>query len=78
MKTFAIEILKQLFGFSSPREGKIILTNHAISRMYEYGLDERTIRDVFRNGKERKPGMIIQTFTNTLWVFITNMKKANI
>ena len=62
MKTFAIEILKQLFGFSSPREGKIILTNHAISRMYEYGLDERTIKDVFRNGKERKPGMIIQTY----------------
>ena len=62
MKAFAIEILKQLFGFSSSRVGKIILTNHALSRMYEYGLDARTIKDVFRNGKEKKSGMIVQKY----------------
>jgi hypothetical protein len=62
MKAFAIEIFKQLFGFSSSREDKIILTNHALSRMYEYGLDERTIKDVFRNGKKKRPGMIIQRY----------------
>ena len=62
MNVFVKDILKQLFGFSNPREGKVILTNHAFSRMYEYGLDEGTIQDVFRNGKEKKPGMIIQTY----------------
>jgi len=62
MKEFAKDILRQLFGFSNPREGKILLTHNALSRMNEYGLDEKTIMDVFRNGKEKKPGMLIQTY----------------
>ena len=30
--------------------------------MYEYRFDETTIKDVFRNGIEKKPGMIIQMY----------------
>jgi hypothetical protein len=62
MKEFALDILRQLFGLSQPREGKLILTRNCLSRMTEYGLDEATIKNVFRFGKEEKPGMIIQKF----------------
>jgi hypothetical protein len=60
MKKFMLDILRQLFGLAKPRDGKVILTRHGFARMTEYEIDESTIRDVFRNGQEKKPGMVIQ------------------
>ena len=65
IKDFTNDVLKQLFGWTKPREGKIILTRYTIERMREYGLDFETLEDVFRYGKgnSRK---IIQKYANVI------------
>jgi hypothetical protein len=51
LKDFALDTLRQLFGWGKPRQGKLILTRHAVHRMHEYQLDEATLKDVFRHGE---------------------------
>ena len=65
IKDFTNDVLKQLFGWTKPREGKIILTRHTSERMREYGLDFETLEDVFRHGKgnSRK---IVQKYANVI------------
>jgi len=62
MKEFAKDILRQLFGLSKARDGKIVFSRLTVSRMNEYGLTGKTLLDVFRFGKEEKPGMIVQKY----------------
>ena len=62
MKEFMLDLLRQLFGTSKARWGKIEFSQLAISRMNEYGLTEKTLVNVFRFGVQKKPGMIVQKF----------------
>jgi hypothetical protein len=62
MKDFAKDILRQLFGFSKARDGEIMFSRLTVSRMNEYQISGKTIQNVFRFGREEKPGMIIQKF----------------
>jgi hypothetical protein len=51
LKDFALDTLRQLFGWGKPRGGKLMLTRHAVNRMHEYQLDVATLKDVFRHGE---------------------------
>jgi hypothetical protein len=50
-KDFALDTLRQLFGWGKPREARVMLSRHAFNKMHEYQLDVATIKDVFRHGK---------------------------
>jgi hypothetical protein len=63
LKDFGLDTLRQLFGWGRPREGKLILTRHAVHRMHEYQLDTATLRDVFRHG-ERDGEKITRQYAN--------------
>jgi hypothetical protein len=65
IKDFTNDVLKQLFGWTKPRVGKIILTRYTRERMREYGLDFETLEDVFRHGQghSRK---IVQKYANVI------------
>jgi hypothetical protein len=60
---FALDTLRQLFGWGKPRQGKLMLTRHALNRMHEYQLDTATLRDVFRHG-EREGEKITRQYAN--------------
>ena len=60
MKQFLTEIFNQLFGWSQPREGKLVFTRNAFIKMHEYQLNEKTLKDVFRHGEEINKGDKIQ------------------
>ena len=51
LKDFGLDMLRQLFGWGTPREARLILTRHAVHKMHEYQLDEATLRDVFQHGE---------------------------
>lgn len=55
-------MLRQLFGWSKPRQGKLMLTRNALHKMHEYQLSEATLRDVFTYGEEYKNGRIIRKY----------------
>jgi hypothetical protein len=48
MKEFMLDILRQVFGWNKPRKGNLIFTRYSYNKMGEYGLDVKTIREVFR------------------------------
>jgi len=56
MKQFLLEILRQLFGWGTPRDGKLVLTRNAFHKMRDYQLDDKTLIDTFRYGKEVSRG----------------------
>jgi hypothetical protein len=62
LKDFLLDMLRQLFGFSKPRRGKLILSRNALTRMHEHQLATATIRDVFTHGDEDKKGRIIRHY----------------
>jgi hypothetical protein len=62
LKDFAVDMLRQLFGWSKPRQGKLMLTRHALNKMHEYQLSEATLRDVFTYGDEDTNGRIIRHY----------------
>jgi len=55
-KELAAEALRQLFGWVSPHEGKLILTTSAAIRMHDWQLDEATLQDAFRFGEHTDKG----------------------
>jgi hypothetical protein len=61
-KDFALDIVRQLFGWGSPRSGHLILTRHAFNKMHEYQLNTLTLYDAFRHGDEVKDNMIIRQY----------------
>jgi hypothetical protein len=62
LKDFLLDVVRQLFGLSRPRQDKLILTRTALIRMHEHQLTVATIRDVFTHGEEDKPGRIIRQY----------------
>jgi hypothetical protein len=60
---FALDTLRQLFGWGKPREVRLMLTRHAVHKMHEYQLDVATLKDVFRNG-ERDGEKITRQYTH--------------
>ena len=62
LKEFMLDMVRQLFGFSKPRQGKLILSRNALNKMHEYQLTPETLQDVFTYGEEDKPGRIIRKY----------------
>jgi hypothetical protein len=62
LKDFLLDMVKQLFGVSKPRQGKLVLTRHAHEKMREHQLTVATLEDAFRYGEaEEKEGKFIIT-----------------
>ena len=55
-KNIGMGVLRQLFGLSQPRAGKITLTAHAFQKMTEYKLDPETVENAFRHGRKSVEG----------------------
>jgi hypothetical protein len=51
LKDFALDVLRQLFGWGKPREVRLILSRHALNKMHEHQLDVDTLKDVFQHGE---------------------------
>jgi hypothetical protein len=64
LKDFGRDIIRQLFGWGTPREGKLMVTRHAVNRMHEHQLDVETLKDVFRHGEEGSNGKITRQYAN--------------
>jgi len=65
IKDFIFDMIRQLFGWSKPRVGEIIVTPYTKQKMKEYGLDIATLEDVFRHG-EGKKHKIVQRYANSI------------
>ncbi len=63
LKDFLMDTVRQLFGWSTPPQGRLMLTRRAFIRMRQYHLDTATIRDVFRHG-ERQGEKITRQYAN--------------
>ena len=63
-KDFLMDMVRQLFGWSTPRQGRLRLTRTAVNRMHEYQLDGETLKDVFRHGEEQKGQKITRQYAN--------------
>jgi hypothetical protein len=77
LKDFTHDLFRQLFGWSKPRQGKIILTRYTRERMREYGLDFETIEDVFRHA-EGKGQKIVQRYANVIVGLYYKVEKSKI
>ena len=64
LKAWCADIVRQLFGWGRPRDGKLIITRHAVTKMHEYQLDVDTLEDVFRHGEEGQNGKITRQYAN--------------
>ena len=62
IKDMGREALRQLFGLQKPRGGKIVLTRHAVQKMTEHKLDQETLENAFRHGRQGRPGKIIHKY----------------
>jgi hypothetical protein len=64
LQEFLLDMVRQLFGMSKPRQGKLILTRNALNRMYEHQLDVETLEDMFRLGEEEKQNKITRKYAD--------------
>jgi hypothetical protein len=64
MKEIVMDIVRQLFGWSKPRTGKLVITHYAFTKMSEFGLDVMTLHDAYMYGEEVKPNMIVRKYRN--------------
>jgi hypothetical protein len=62
LKDFLLDIIRQLFGVSKPRPGKLILSRNALDRMHEHQLTVETLQDTFTYGEEEAKGKIIRKY----------------
>ena len=56
LKEFCIDMVRQVFGWTKPREGKLVFTRNAFHKMHEYQLTEQTLLDTFKHGEEVRKG----------------------
>jgi hypothetical protein len=56
------EALRQLFGLQKPRSGKLVLTRYAFQKMTEYQLDQETLENAFRHGRQARAGKITHKY----------------
>jgi hypothetical protein len=61
LKVFGRDIIRQLFGWGTPREGKLIVTRHAVN---EHQLDVDTLKDAFRHGEAGTHGKITRQYAD--------------
>ena len=64
-KDFIFDMIRQIFGWSKPRVGEIIVTPYTLQKMREYGLDIATIESVFRYGVGKKH-KIVQRYSHAI------------
>ena len=64
-KDFIFDMIRQIFGWSKPRVGQIIVTPYTMQKMRAYGLDIATLEDVFRHGVGKKH-KIVQRYANVI------------
>jgi hypothetical protein len=64
LKDFLIDAMYQVLGWGKPRDGKLLLTRHAVTKMHEHQLDEDTLADVFRHGEEGTNGKMTRQYAN--------------
>ena len=64
LKSFCVDMLRQLFGWGSPRDGKLIITRYAVNKMHEHQLDVDTLEDVFRHGEEGQNSKVTRQYAN--------------
>ena len=75
LKEFIFDMIRQLFGWSKPREGEIIYTPYTLQKMREYGLDTATLEDVFRHGVGNR-NKIVQRYSNlTVGIYYKTVKR---
>ena len=68
MKQFLLDIIRQLLGWGTPRDGKLVFTRNAFHKMHEYQLTEQTLLDTFRHGEEVRKGdkmQVTRTYANS-------------
>jgi hypothetical protein len=58
------EALRQLFGLQKPRSGKLVLTRYAFQKMTDYKLDQETLENAFRHGKQARAGKITHNYAS--------------
>jgi hypothetical protein len=56
LKDFLVDMLRQLFGWSTPRQGNLVLTTAAKVKMEQLGIDLATLQDTFTYGEEVDKG----------------------
>jgi hypothetical protein len=66
LKDFVQDAMNQLFGWNTPRQGRLILTHHAFLKMREYNLDTKTLEDAFRFGDSVSEEKIIRVYPGYL------------
>ena len=57
---FGLDMLRQLFGWSKPRQGTLVFTRNAYQKMRDYQLTELTLLDTFRHGEQVNKGDTMQ------------------
>jgi hypothetical protein len=64
LKDFALDMLRQLFGWSHPRGGKLVLTRNALHKMHEFQIEMDTLADAFKHGEAIQKGDKMQITRN--------------
>ena len=64
LKDFLMDALYQVLGWAKPRDGKLIVTRHAVTKMHEHQLDVDTLKDAFRHGEAGRNGKITRQYAD--------------
>jgi hypothetical protein len=75
LKDFIFDMIRQLFGWSKPREGEIITTPYTLQKMREYGLDIATLEDVFRHGVGNKHKIVQRYINVTVGIYYKTVRR---
>ena len=75
IKDFIFDIIRQIFGWSKPRVGEIIVTPYTMRKMREYGLDIATLEDVFRHGVGNKHKIVQRYSSVTVGIYYKSLKR---
>jgi hypothetical protein len=60
LKELLVDMVRQVFGWTKPREGKLVFTRNAFHKMRDYQLTEHTLLDTFKHGEVVRKGDKIQ------------------
>jgi len=64
---FCVDIVRQLFGWGTARDGTLVFTQNAFHKMRDYQLSEHTLLDTFKHGEEVSKGdkmQVTRTYAN--------------
>ena len=73
-KEFIFDMIRQVFGWSKPRVGEIIVTPYTMQKMREYGLDIATLEDVFRHGVGKRHKIVQRYSRTTVGIYFKSIK----